>query len=93
METSSQLLTIALQQGGAVIVAVFAIWMLRREYQERLADQEERLRLEQERVKGEREDKLTMLQIIKENTEAVTSLKSVVQRLCDNIRASSREEY
>ena len=52
------LITIALQQGGAVIVAVFAIWMLRREYQERLKDQTERLRIEQERVKQEREDKL-----------------------------------
>jgi len=39
------LITIALQQGGAVIVAVFAIWMLRREYQERLKDQTERQRI------------------------------------------------
>ena len=83
-DMSSELLSVILQQGGAVLVAIFAIWTLRREYQERLEDEMHQTRAEQERIKQEREDKLHMLNIIKENTEAVTSLKAVVARLCDS---------
>ncbi len=68
----SALIHESIQQGGAVIVAIFAIWVLRGVNDLRV--QEQKGRAEEQKA-----DKETLIEVVKGNTAAISGLASVIQ--------------
>jgi hypothetical protein len=67
------------RQGAGYAVAALALWMMNRVHQERLADEQDRRRAAETWATHEREDKLALAAVVKDNTKALTELTELVR--------------
>ncbi len=68
----SALIVKGIEQGGAVIVAVFAIWVLKGVNELRVQEQKNR-------AEEQKADKETVIEVVKANTAVIAGLTTVIQ--------------
>lgn len=82
MDFWPSLITKALEQGGAALVAVVLVWFLRDELRRREEGATTRLLEERARTATEREDKLSLIGVLREVSETMAGVKAVLSEVC-----------
>ncbi|MBM3748362.1 MAG: hypothetical protein FJW34_21470 [Acidobacteria bacterium] len=72
----------ALEASATAALALFAMLMLRKSYEDRLADKDERIKQEQERREQERADKLQITALLQDVNRTLGQNTTVLQEVC-----------
>ena len=73
----------AIKQGGVLAVAIILVYFYRRDALDRVKDSVET-------ATKEREDKLLLVKVLQDNTEALTRLVTLIERLNSGEREKAR---